>query len=522
MNIIPKPKSTQEYKGEFLLNSTTRIIVNLKEGPLLETAEYFAERVKLATGYELWISDNTFDHKENIIFFNLDDENTKFGKEGYSLEVRPTNITIRANTSSGIFYGVQSLLQLFPVQIYGNHANAGMKWSVPSVQIEDAPKYPWRGMHLDVCRHFYPKEFIKKYIDLLALHKMNVFHWHLTEDQGWRIEIMNYPQLTEIGAWRVDRSGIIWNERKIQQPGETADYGGFYTQQDILEIVDYAAKRCILVVPEIELPGHALAALAAYPEYSCTGGPFDVATGGYWPIVDVFCPGNENTFTFLEGILDEVMTLFPGEYIHIGGDEVNKANWGKCPKCQQRIIAEGLNDENELQSYFIKRIEKFVSSKGKKLIGWDEILEGGIPPEATIMSWRGIGGGIEAAKQNHDVIMSPTDYCYFDYYQGTPSSEPDAFPDSLLLLEKVYEYNPTPPDLTPAEKAHILGGQGNVWTEYMPTSDQVEYMVLPRMSALAEAVWSSGAEKDFHEFYERLNVHCRRLDELKVNYRPTD
>jgi hexosaminidase len=371
-------------------------------------------------------------------------------------------------------------------------------------------------MHLDVCRHFFQKEFIKRYIDLMALHKLNVFHWHLTEDQGWRIEIKRYPRLTEIGAWRVDREDQPWDKRLPPQNGEKATYGGFYTQEEVREIVAYAGERFITVVPEIEMPAHATAALAAYPELSCTGGPFAVMPGGVWPIVDIFCAGNEGTFEFLEGVLDEVAGLFPGRYIHIGGDEAAKENWKNCPKCQSRIRSEGLKDEAGLQSYFIRRVEKILIAHHKRLIGWDEILEGGLAPEATVMSWRGMEGGIAAARAGHDIVMSPTSHCYFDYYQ-TESDEPKPT-GACLPLEKVYSFEPVPDDLEPDRQRFILGAQGNLWTEYVPTPERAEFMALPRMCALAEAVWSPKDKRNLNDFLERMVRHYRYLDLMDVHY----
>jgi hexosaminidase len=370
---------------------------------------------------------------------------------------------------------------------------------------------------LDVSRHFHPKEFIKSVIDDLAMHKMNTFHWHLCDDQGWRIEIKKYPRLTEVGAWRVDREDKHWILREAQKEGEKAAYGGFYTQEDIKEIVAYARSRFVMIVPEIEMPGHCLAALAAYPEYSCSGGPFTVPPGSVWPIKDVYCPGKDETFAFLESILAEVIDLFPGEYIHIGGDEVDKSTWKACPKCQARIAGEGLKNEEELQSYFIRRIEMFLNSRNKKLIGWDEILEGGLAPNAAVMSWRGTEGGIAAARQGHDVVMTPTSHCYFDYYQGEPQYEPLAI-GGYLPLSRVYSYEPTPEELTADEAAHILGAQANLWTEYVPSPSHARYMMFPRLAALSELAWSAKERKNWEDFAARLNLQFRRYEMAKMNY----
>jgi hexosaminidase len=366
-----------------------------------------------------------------------------------------------------------------------------------NLMMDDIPKFQWRGMHLDVSRHFFSKEFIKKYIDYLAMYKMNTFHWHLTDDQGWRIEIKKYPKLTEVGAWR---NGSMTGHY-TDQTFDDIRYGGFYTQEEIKEIVAYAKERYITVVPEIEMPGHALAALASYPEFSCTGGPFEV--GKSWGVFDdVFCPKDE-TFTFLENILAEVIALFPSEYIHIGGDECPKVRWKSCPKCQKRIKDEKLKDEHELQSYFIQRIEKFVNSKGRKIIGWDEILEGGLAPNAAVMSWRGTEGGIAAAKEKHFVVMSPGSHCYFDHYQGEPKNEPIAF-GGYTNVEKVYSFNPIPKELSEEESKYILGAQANVWTEYINTPEHVEYMVFPRIAALSEVLWGTSNPNEYKVFETRL------------------
>jgi hexosaminidase len=349
------------------------------------------------------------------------------------------------------------------------------------------------------------------------MYKMNTFHWHLVDDQGWRLEIKKYPKLTEIGAWRADRKGITWRECKPQQPGEKATYGGFYTQEEVKDIVKYAQDRYITIIPEIEMPGHCLEVLAAYPQYSCTGGPFTVSTGTYWPPTEAYCAGNDETFTFLQDVLTEVMELFPSKYIHIGGDEATKVPWKACPKCQERIKKEGLKNENELQSYFVKRIEKFILSKNKRIIGWDEIIDGGLAPEATVMSWRGNRGGIEASKAGHDVIMTPYELCYLDYYQGLPELEPEAI-GGFLPLKKVYAFDPVPSELNADEAKHILGGQANVWTEYISEPSHVEYMVFPRIAAMAEAVWTSKENKDWTDFMTRMEKHTSLLEALKINY----
>jgi len=386
--------------------------------------------------------------------------------------------------------------------------------SIPAVTIVDKPKYAWRGMLLDVGRYFYSPQFIKKYIDYLGAHKMNTFHWHLTEDQGWRIEIKKYPKLTEVGAWR-DQT-IVGHLRDKTRKYDGKRYGGFYTQEEIKDIVNYAKNRYVTVVPEIEMPGHSQAALAAYPELSCTGGPFKVSDT--WGVhQEVYCAGNEQTFKFLEDVLSEVVTLFPSPIIHIGGDECPKTRWQQCPKCQARIKAEGLKDEHELQSYFIKRMENFLLTKNKNIIGWDEILEGGLAPKAAVMSWRGITGGIAAAKQHHDVVMTPGAYLYLDHYQGDPSQEPLAI-GGYTTLEKTYSYDPTPVELTADEAKYIKGAQANVWSEYIPTPEHAEYMMMPRLAALSEVAWTKPQNKNWEDFKRRMQQEYKRYDAMGYNY----
>jgi len=423
--------------------------------------------------------------------------------EWYALTVMPQGIAITAPTEAGLFRGSRTLVQLLEQGL-----DTG---SIPCLSITDFPRFPWRGMHLDPCRHFWSVEFTKKYIDLLARYKMNSFHWHLTDDQGWRIEIKKHPRLTEVGAWR--KGSQVGPYAKLQY--DSIPYGGFYTQDQIREVVAYAAARHINVVPEIEMPGHALAALAAYPHLGCTGGPYEVNRG--WGVFeDVFCAGNDSVFAMLEDVLTEVMALFPSEVIHIGGDECPKEAWKVCAKCQARMKAGNLKDEHELQSYFIQRIERFVNSKGRKIIGWDEILEGGLAPNAAVMSWRGTEGGIAAARSGHYAVMSPGSHCYFDHYQGDPANEPLAI-GGYTPLQKVYSYEPIPAELKPEEHKYILGAQGNLWTEYILTPEHVEYMVVPRMLALAEVLWTPKEARDEKNFIERLESEFHRLEALDVN-----
>lgn len=515
VSLIPRPIEVKELNARFVLNRYTAITAESPElksvGEYLRDALYRLRRLSLPN-----ISEMKEDTRKAIVLSLC---SSIPNPEGYELIIDNNGIRITGKEQAGVFHGIQTLLQLIPIREQEIEKTTGIpQYVLSGIRISDFPRFPWRGMHLDVCRHFFPADFIKRYIDLLAMHKMNVFHWHLTDDQGWRIEIGAYPRLTEIGAWRVDREDEPWDNRKPQCAGDKAAYGGYYTLSEIREIVAYATERFVTIVPEIEMPAHATAALAAYPELSCTGGPFTVMPGGVWPIVDIYCAGNEKTFEFLENVLGEIIDLFPGKYIHIGGDEATKDNWKRCAKCQARIHAGGLKDEFELQSYFIKRIERFLVSKNRRLIGWDEILEGGLPPEATVMSWRGMQGGIAATRAGHDVIMTPMSHCYFDYYQ-TLSDEPRPI-GKHLPLDKVYAFDPVPDSLEADKRHFILGAQGNVWTEFMPTPERVEYMALPRMCALAEVVWSPKEQRDVEDFKRRMAVHYNRLDLMGVHYCP--
>lgn len=524
--IIPKPVSLETANGRFLVDNNTKVSADKdleNEGAYLAEMLSHASSATVSTG------------EAGNIQLKLDD--TIDNEEGYKLSVSYDQITISGKTAKGVFYGIQTLRQLMPASIESKDSKTA-ELTIPAVTINDNPRYQYRGMHLDVARHFFPVDFVKKYIDLIALHKMNTFHWHLTEDQGWRIEIKKYPKLTEIGAWR---NGTIIDHH----PGTGNDqkhYGGFYTQEEVKDIVAYATERHVTVIPEIELPGHSSAAIAAYPSLSCFPDEPTVVTndmmsekgkeiiaGGTPKIVqetwgvfdDVYCAGKDETFAFLQDVLDEVIPLFPSDYIHIGGDECPKANWEKCPNCQKRMKDEGIHDEHELQSYFITRIEKYLNSKGKNIIGWDEILEGGLAPNATVMSWRGTKGGIEAAKQKHDVIMTPGHSCYFDHYQVKTKEEKENEPLAIggnTTVADVYAYEPMPEELTEEESQYILGAQANVWTEYMETTDYVEYMILPRMAALSEVVWTPKADKNWEDFHARLQHFANRYDALGLNY----
>jgi len=516
LSIIPVPYSARVYKSSFVFPDNFKVYVPENNQQAYKAAEYFKTRV--SKYFQIDIEASTKDKPEQALVLVINKSyDTQIGKEGYKLYINKKGIKIKANKPAGLFYGIQTILQLFPEQIWSQEPKKQeLAVKLPCLKIVDFPQYRYRGMHLDVGRHFFPVSSIKKYIDYIAMHKMNVFHWHLTEDQGWRIEIKKYPGLTSVGAWR--KETLIGSMRNRPYKFDHKRYGGYYTQDQIKEIVKYALDRFITVIPEIELPGHSVAALAAYPGLSCTGGPFEVRTR--WGISkDIYCAGKEKTFEFLQNVLTEVMDLFPSEYIHIGGDEAPKERWEKCPDCQKRIKQEGLKDEHELQSYFIRRIEKFLNAHGRKIIGWDEILEGGLAPNATVMSWRGISGGIAAARSGHDVIMTPTSHCYFDYYQGDPSAEPLAI-GGFTDLKKVYSFKPCPTDsLSEDQWKYIIGGQGNVWTEYIKTWDYAEYMFLPRMCALSEVLWSPESKHSWQDFSGRMDKQYKRLMYAGASFR---
>ena len=509
INIVPVPMQVTEGIGVFKIQQGTIILVDETNGTL-DIAHLLAEKIRLSS--ELVLETKAYNAafpKNNSIVLTILGADVALGREGYTIDISETNVLIKAVSANGFFYGLQTLLQLLPAEIEKQGSGA-KTYSLPAVNIKDKPRFAYRGMHLDVGRHMFPVDFIKKYIDLMAMYKMNTFHWHLTDDQGWRIEIKKYPRLTQIGSIRkgtqVGRTDSI----------DTVPYSGFYTQAEAREIVAYSASKYITVIPEIEMPGHSVAALTAYPFLACTNGPFEVRTK--WGVADdILCAGNDAVFTFMQDVLTEIMDIFPSAYIHIGGDEAPKVRWANCPKCQARIKAEGLKDEAELQSYFIRRIENFLVSKNRRLIGWDEILEGGLAPEATVMAWRGIQAGIDAAYQGHDAIMTPVDYCYFDYYQGDAETKPEAN-NGPLTLKMVYSYNPVPPVLVPEQSKHIIGVQGNVWTEFLKIPTDIEYMAFPRAIALAEVAWSQQDRRNWDGFINRLDNQFPRLDYMGVKY----
>ncbi|MCL6296134.1 beta-N-acetylhexosaminidase [Jejuia spongiicola] len=504
--VIPKPSKMGMLTGKFLVNANTRVVGS---EALKNEGELLANMLSSATAESISFSS---EGKGNITL-KLDDaiEN----EEGYKLNVAFDKIEISAKKAKGIFYGIQTLRQLMPASIEAKDGSL-KELTIPAVKIEDNPRFKYRGMHLDVGRHLFPAEFIKKYIDLIAMHKMNTFHWHLTEDQGWRIEIKKYPRLTEIGAWRKETLVGHGATKKLDRKYDGKRYGGFYTQEEVKDIVAYATTKHVTVIPEIELPGHSLAAITAYPELGNTGEQYEVGTR--WGVYDEIYAPSEKTFGFLEDVLTEVIELFPSKLIHIGGDEAPKTQWKNSKFAQEVIKREGLKDEHELQSYFIKRIEKFLNSKGRNIIGWDEILEGGLAPNAAVMSWRGTEGGIAAAKQKHDVVMTPGHSVYFDHYQTEDKDKEPLAIGGKTTVADVYAYEPMPEELTPEERQYILGAQANVWTEYMKTTDHVEYMILPRMSALSEVVWSSKENRNWEDFSIRLNTFKDRFDALGLNY----
>lgn len=514
--IIPEPVSSQYGKGTFKLDRKTVIVFPADDSVLSKAAMTYSDVLSPILGGEMKFS--TEDMARSIRLEPLENPEKP---EQYQLEITRDQVTVRAADYSGAFYGLQTILQLLPPDVYGGKAIA-KSYKLPALTIDDYPRFGWRGMHLDVVRHFFGPEFVKKYIDLIAMHKMNTFHWHLTDEQGWRIEIKKYPLLTEKSAWRVDRREDGWNSTRMPEPGEGATYGGFYTQEEVREIVAYAKDRGVRIVPEIEMPGHSGAVFASYPNLSCLKTPQYVNFGGYFPpeYATCYCAGNDSVFVFLQDVIDEVIELFPeAPYIHIGGDEVDKRFWRECPTCQARMKKEGLKDVDELQSYFIHRMEEYVNSKGKPIIGWDEILQGGLAPNATVMSWRGEVGGIAAARLGHDVVMAPDRPLYFDHYQNDPQVEPRSM-TNINTLKDVYGYEPVPVELNDQEAKHILGAQATMWNEFVQTEERVFYQVLPRMTALAEVVWSPKDKRDFADFCRRLDTQLKRFDAMGVNYHP--
>jgi hexosaminidase len=498
ITLLPKPLHVERGAGEFVFNRDTVILVDRDSPNEANVGKQLAERIRRATGFDLPVKpyDPTGPIQNAVLLIRK-----KARPEAYRLEVTPDKVTIEASDGPGLFYGTQTLLQLLPPRIFTpTKVEGDVAWTAPAVRIKDKPRFRWRGLLLDVARHFFNKHEIENFIDLMAEHKLNTLQLHLTDNEGWRIEIKRYPKLTGVSAWRTT-DPFVGTKYPADKP-----YGGFFTHDDVREIVAYAKARYVNVVPEIEMPAHAGGALAAYPELSCTGKP-----------AGEFCPGNDATYKFLEGVLSEVLQVFPSKYIHVGGDEASGSDWKTCPKCQARMKREGLKNESELQSYLLRRIERFLNAHGRTLIGWDEILAGGVPPNATVMSWRSMEGGVTAANAGHDVVMTPTTNCYFDYPQAK-TGEPRGW-GNVITLKTVYALEPVPAAL-PADKViHILGAGGNMWTEVVPDYTQVQYMVYPRACALAEATWSDPKQKNWRDFRNRLDVQLQRLKAQAVNYR---
>ena len=516
-SVIPYPNSLVPEEGSFVFNKKTKMVCTLSlDSASQEVVRNFSALLNNVAGLKTECIVEEEKGEKNIVFFDLD---TSIANEGYSLDIDPSKIIIKASSAAGFYYAVQSLKQLLPIAVYGDKESDSVeKWEVPCVHIDDAPRFSYRGMHLDVARHFFSVDEVKRYIDLLAMHKLNVFHWHLTDDQGWRIEIKKYPKLTEVGSIR--KHTMV--EKNFDQYDNTP-YGGYYTQDQIRDIVNYAKERFITIIPEVDLPGHMVAALASYPSLGCTGGPYEVQ--GMWGVhPDVLCAGKEETYEFVTDVLSEVIELFPSRYIHIGGDECPKDRWKKCPLCQARIRKLGLKTDKEhtaeerLQSYFMTRVEKFLNENDRQIIGWDEILEGGAAPNATVMSWRGTDGGVQAAKLRHNVVMTPNTYLYFDYYQSEDTQTEPLAIGSYVPLERVYDFEPVPDTLDNDSKKYILGAQANLWTEYISDFKQVEYMLLPRLDALSEVQWTRPENKNWVNFLDRLQHNIQVYDLKGYNY----
>ena len=510
-SLIPIPANLQSRNGVFALTGSTSIVAS---SDLRGSAELLRDQLHPATGLPLAVVSSA---NGSRITLALDPSLASLGAEGYRLTADADEVAIRAPKPVGVLHGSQTLRQLLPPEIFRRAPSAaGVSWTIPAVEIEDRPIFGWRGSHLDVARHFMAKESVLKHIDLLALHKFNVFHWHLTDDQGWRIEIKKYPKLTGVGAFRQDSMTAPPTPDPAKRKFSGRPHAGFYTQDDVREIVRYAADRGITVLPEIEMPGHATAAIAAYPELGNTGKPIEVLT--YYGVTEHVLGVTDNVLRFFEDVLDEVLELFPSKFIHVGGDECPKAEWQRTPSAQERMKKEGLKNGDELQSWFIRHFDSWLAGRGRRLIGWDEILEGGLAPGATVMSWRGEAGGIAAAKAGHDVVMAPEKPTYLDHSQSELATEPHGH-GGHNSLEDVYAYKPVPKQLSGEEAKHVLGSQGQLWTEYMPDPKSVEYMAWPRLVALAEVLWSPPETRDLASFKSRLETHLERLAILDVNYR---
>ncbi len=524
-NIVPLPNHLVPKDGRFILNNDVAIVAENCPSGVDTIIHNFIGKIDETSGIKLKFDNSTSTPDKGTIVFKSE---PTLADEAYNLSITPNQITLTASKPNGFFYGVQTLYQLLPPAVYGTKLDKRANWSIPCVEIEDAPRFTYRGMMLDVCRHFSSVEYVKKFIDMLAMHKMNTFHWHLTDDQGWRIEIKKYPELTSIGSNRKETL-IDYYYTNYPQIFDGKPVSGYYTQEEIKDIVAYAAQKYITVVPEIEMPGHATAALAAYPQLSCNPDTTYEVTGTWGIFEEVYCP-KEETFEFLEGVIDEVVELFPSSYIHVGGDECLKVAWENCEHCQALINKLGLKDdttpnpvdgklhtkEEKLQSYVITRMEKYINSKGKNIIGWDEILEGGLAPNATVMSWRGIEGGVTAAKQGHNAIMTPMPYMYLDFYQEDPETAPTTI-GGYVTLKNTYTFNPFEDDADELVKKHIIGVQGNIWTEYMQTEDRRDYQAFPKVTAIAETAWTNNSNKNWNDYCKRMEEEFERLEVLGVN-----
>ena len=524
ISLIPQPVSIEKMNGQFQLSPSTVIVAGDNNEEIQKVIGLFTDAVRKSTGYTLPVQSSKSGLSSTISFSLNKTEDAVLGKEGYTVDVSASAVSIQANTPAGIFYGMQTLLQLLPVEIESKNPVQNISWTIPAVKITDFPRFGWRGLMFDVSRHFFTKQDVKDFVDEMVKYKMNLLHMTLSNDEGWRIEIKSLPKLTEVGAWRVERVGRF-GTFPPPAPNEPRTYGGFYTHEDIKELVQYARDRFVNILPEIDVPGHSLAAIASYPELSCTPGAekYHVSPGekimdwhskGFTALIDnTLCPANEKVYTFLDKVFTEVAGLFPFEYIHMGGDECAKNFWEKNPQILALMKREKLKDMHEVQSYFVKRVEKIIESKGKKMIGWDEILEGGLAPNAAVMSWRGVKGGIEAAKLGHEVVMSPTTFAYLDYMQSDASLEPPVY--ATLRLKTAYSFEPIPEGVDPK---YIKGGQGNIWTEQIYNTRHLQYMVWPRGFAIAESVWSPKEKKNWNDFTKRVEANFGRMDQRKIRY----
>jgi len=528
INVIPIPVSVQSAKGNFAIAKTASIELKTNDADAKRVAGFLSKKLSAPTGFAMPIRLTASSNSNGNISISLNNDKS-LGNEGYTLEVTPHIVSLSANKPAGLFYGIQTLLQLLPKEIESKTpvknlpaGRQGVAWTIPCVTIKDYPRFGWRGLLLDVSRHFFTKEQVKIFIDNMVRYKYNLLHLHLTDDQGWRIEIKSYPKLTTVGAWRANREGA-WGNTKAPDPSEPKTYGGFYTQDDMREMIQYAKDRFVTILPEIDVPAHSLAALAAYPELSCTPGVYAVNAGEEFQVWDsagnralidnTLCPANEKVYEFLDKVFTEIAKLFPFEYIHVGGDEAAKNFWEKSEQVKGLVQREGLKNMEEVQSYFMKRVEKIVQSKGKKMIGWDEILQGGLAPNAAVMSWRGMKGGVDAAKQGHHVVMAPLDHTYVELMQGDPYVEPPEF--ATLRLNQSYKFEPVPDGIDPNL---ILGGEACLWSEHNTNMRAAEYLLWPRSMSVAESVWSPKERKDWSGFVKRVEYHFQRMDIARIKY----